>query len=330
MKALVTGGGGFLGSAITKMLRERGDEVRSLSRHRYPALDHLGVEQHFGDLANRDMVDRAVHGSDTVFHVGAKAGFWGPYRDYYRANVTGTRNVLAACRRHGNAKLIYTSTPSVVHTGSDLNGVDESAPIPRHFEAHYPATKAIAEREVLAANSATLATVALRPHLIWGPGDNHLLPRLIDRVKAGKFRFINGGKNLVDVIYIDNAAKAHLQVADRLTLGSPVAGKAYFLSQGKPVVLGEFVNQLLATANVPPVTKNISSRTAYAVGWLLEFVHTAFAIQAEPRLTRFVVRQFATNHWFDITAAKRDLGYEPSISTEEGLQRLAAWLTQSP
>ncbi len=329
MKALVTGGGGFLGSAITRMLRERGDEVRSLSRHRYPALDQFGVEQHCGDLANPDVVDRAVRGSEIVFHVGAKAGFWGPCREYYRANVIGTRYVLAACRRHGIAKLVYTSTPSVVHTGDDLNGVSETAPVPRHFEAHYPATKAIAEREVLAANSATLATVALRPHLIWGPGDNHLLPRLIDRVKVGKFRFINGGKNLVDVIYIDNAAKAHLQAADRLAPGSNVAGKAYFLSQGQPVVMCEFVNRLLAAANVSPVSKNIPYRAAYAIGWMLEFIHTAFNIKTEPRLTRFVVRQFATNHWFDIAAAKRDLGYEPTVSTEEGLKRLATWMKQS-
>ncbi len=329
MKALVTGGGGFLGSVVAQMLRERGDEVRSLSRHHYPELDRLGVEQHCGDLADADAVDGAVRGTDIVFHVAAKAGYWGPYRDYFRANVIGTRNVLAACQRHGMTKLVYTSTPSVVHTGSDLNGVDESAPIPRHFEAHYAATKAIAEREVLAANNATLATVALRPHLIWGPGDNHLLPRLIDRVKAGKFRFINGGKNLVDVIYIDNAAKAHLLAVDRLAPGSPVAGNAYFLSQDQPVVMHEFVNQLLAAADVPPVSKNIPYRAAYAIGWMLEFIHTAFNIRMEPRLTRFVVRQFATNHWFDITAAKRDLGYEPTVSTEEGLKRLATWMKQS-
>jgi 2-alkyl-3-oxoalkanoate reductase len=330
MKALVTGGGGFLGSAIARMLRKRGDDVRSLSRHHYPELDSIGIEQHCGDLADAAAVDRAVRGVDIIFHAGAKAGYWGPYRDYYSVNVTGTRNVLASCWRHGVGKLVYTSTPSVVHTGADLNGVNESAPIPRHFEAHYPATKAIAEREVLAVNGPALATVALRPHLIWGPGDNHLVPRLIDRVKSGKFRFISGGKNLVDVIYIDNAALAHLQAADRLTAGSNVAGKAYFLSQGRPVVMCNFVNQLLAAAGMPTVTKNISYRTAYSLGWLLEFVHTALNIQTEPRLTRFVVRQFATAHWFDISAAVRDLGYEPFVSTDEGLKRLAESLGQSP
>ncbi len=329
MKALVTGGGGFLGSAIARMLRERGDEVRSFSRQLYPALNQLGVEQHCGDLASATAVDRAIQGMDVVFHVGAKAGFGGPYRDYYRPNVIGTRNVIAACPRHGIAKLVYTSTPSVVHTGGDLNGVNESAPVPRHFQAHYPATKAIAEREVLAANSATLATVALRPHLIWGPGDNHLLPRLINRAKAGKFRFIGGGTNLIDIIYIDNAAMAHLQAADRLAPGSPIAGNAYFLSQGQPVEMREFVNQLLAAAGVPPVATNISYRTAYAIGWMLELIHTAFNIKSEPRLSRFVVKQFATHHWFDITAAMRDLGYEPTISTAEGLKRLSTALITS-
>jgi nucleoside-diphosphate-sugar epimerase len=330
MKALVTGGGGFLGSAIARMLRERGDEVRSLSRRRYPELERLSIEQHCGDLSDSVAVDCALRGVDIVFHVGAKAGYWGPYRDYYRANVIGTRNVLASCRQYGTGKLVYTSTPSVVHTGRDLDGIDESAPVQRHFEAHYPATKAIAEREVLAANSSSLATVALRPHLIWGPGDNHLLPRLIDRVRAGKFRFIGGGKKFVDVIYIDNAALAHLQAADRLASNSPVAGKAYFLSQGQPVVMNEFVNQLLAAAGVPPVKKNISFRTAYAIGWLMELVCAASNIQTEPRLTRFVVKQFATAHWFDISAAKRDLGYQPIVSTKEGLRRLAMSLRKSP
>lgn len=330
MKALVTGGGGFLGKAIAKMLRDRGDDVRSLSRNRYSELDRFGIEQHCGDLADADAVNRAAASCEVVFHVGAKAGFWGPYHDYFQANVVGTRNVIAACRQHGIRKLVYTSTPSVVHTGKDLAGVNESAPIPRHFEAHYPATKAIAEQEVIAANSPTLSTVALRPHLIWGPGDNHLLPRLIDRVKAGKFRFIGGGNNLVDVIYIDNAAAAHLLAADRLGPSSPVAGKVYFLSQGKPVVMREFVNQLLQAAGLPRVNKNIPYRVAYAIGWALESIHKGFNIQSEPRMTRFIARQFATNHWFDISAAKRDLGYFPTVSTDEGLHRLAEWYRASP
>lgn len=323
MNALVTGGGGFLGQAIVRMLRQRGDVIRSISRHHYATLDSLNVEQMSADIADAGAVGKAVEGVDVVYHVAGKAGYWGPYRDYFRANVIGTRNVINACRFHGVKKLVFTSSPSVVHTGHDLNGVDESTPAPRHFEAHYPATKAIAEREVLLANDDILATVALRPHLIWGPGDNHLTPRLIERKRNGQLRIIGDGRKRVDVTYIDNAAHAHLLAADRLRPGSAIAGKAYFISQGQPVETATFINQLLAAAGLPPLNKRISYPAAYAIAWCLEFVWKAMGIEREPRLTRFLVRQFATAHWFDISAARRDLGYEPLISTEEGLKRLA-------
>ncbi|MFL5327834.1 MAG: NAD-dependent epimerase/dehydratase family protein [Gemmataceae bacterium] len=326
MKALVTGGGGFLGSAIVRRLIARGDNVRSFSRQRYPELEKLGVEQFSGDLADAGAVDGAVAGCDIVFHVAAKAGIWGPYREFRDANIIGTRNMIAACRKNHITRLVYTSSPSVVHTGQDLEGVNESVPIPRHFEAHYPATKAIAERKLLAANAPELATMALRPHLIWGPGDVHLVPRLIERAKQGKVRFIGDGSKLVDVTYIDNAVDAHVNAADRLWPGSPIAGKAYFISQGEPVRMADFINRILAAAGLPPLKKSLPFPTAYGLAWLIEFAATAAGWKDEPRLTRFVVRQFATAHWFDISAARRDLDYTPKVSTEEGLRRLEAWL----
>lgn len=329
MKALVTGGGGFLGQAIVRQLRQRGDQVRSLSRSHYAELERLGVQQYCGDVSDAAAVAEAVREVDMVFHVAAKAGIWGKYQDYFNVNVRGTRNILNACRSHGVRRLVYTSTPSVVHTGKDLDGVDESTPIPRHFEAHYPATKAIAEGEVLAANDCNLATVALRPHLIWGPGDNHLLPRLLQRVNAGKFRLIAGGANMIDVTYVDNAAMAHLQAADCLQPGAACAGRAYFLSQGQPIRMCDFVNRLLAAAGLPPVTKSIPYCVALPAAGLLELFHTALGLSGEPRLTRFVVRQFATAHWFDISAAKRDLGYVPRVSTDVGMQNLRASLRSS-
>ncbi len=216
MIALVTGGGGFLGGAIVRRLRERGDQVHSLSRGHYAELAALGVTQHRGDIADAMAVCRAAAGCDIVFHVAAKAGVGGRYRDYYRTNVTGTANVLAACRHHGITRLVYTSSPSVVFNGRDMAGVDESVPYPSHFEAAYPRTKALAERMVLRANSATLATVSLRPHLIWGPGDNHLIPRLLTRARAGRLRRIGTESKLIDSVYIDNAADAHLLASDRL------------------------------------------------------------------------------------------------------------------
>ena len=214
MKALVTGGGGFLGRAIVERLVARGDTVRSFSRGDYPELRQLGVQIVRGDIADREAVVAACHGCDVIFHVAAKAGIWGRFEDYHRANVVGTENVLAGCSAHGIARLVYTSSPSVVFHGADMEGVDESAPYPDAYHAHYPKTKAVAERRVLAANGPNLATVALRPHLIWGPRDNHLVPRIIRR--AGSLRRIGAEDKRVDCVYIDNAADAHVLAADRL------------------------------------------------------------------------------------------------------------------
>jgi nucleoside-diphosphate-sugar epimerase len=326
MKVLVTGGGGFLGRAIVKQLLERGDSVRSLTRNRYEELDDLGVEQFLGSLAVAELVAEAAAGCDLVFHVAAKAGVWGDYQDYYQTNVVGTRNVIAACRKHKIAKLVYTSSPSVVFDGTDMEGVDESVPYPQQFHAFYPQTKAAAERLVLASNDEQFATLALRPHLIWGPGDNHLVPRIIERGRSGALRRIGDRPCPVDTIYIDNAADAHLLAADRLALGSAVAGKAYFISNDEPIPMWEMVNRILVAGGVPPVERSITPGLAYAVGWMLEQVYGLLRLKTEPRLTRFVAREMSTAHWFDISAAKNDFGYRPQVSTDEGLDRLAAWL----
>ncbi len=328
MKALVTGGGGFLGGAIVRMLLNQGDEVRSLSRSAYPTLERLGVEQVRGDLADRETVLRAAQGCGIVYHVAAKAGVWGSYADFHRANVTGTENVLAACRVHGIGRLVYTGSPSVVFDGRDVEGGDESLPYPDHYEAHYPRTKAMAEKTVLAANSPTLATVSLRPHLIWGPGDNHLVPRIIARAKSGRLRRIGSRPCLVDTVYVDNAARAHLLAAERLVHGGAVAGKAYFISNKEPLPLWEMVDCILAAAKLPPVRRSVSPGAAYAIGAICEGVWKLFRLAGEPPMTRFVARELATAHWFDISAARRYLGYEPQVSIEEGLVRLGEWLNR--
>lgn len=326
MVALVTGGGGFLGGAIVRQLLARGERVRSAARNRYPALDALGVEQVTGDLADPAVADRACAGCDVVFHVAAKAGVAGRYGEFYRANVVATQNLLDACRRYGVRRFVYTSSPSVVFDGTDMEGVDESVPYPTHYEAQYPRTKADAERRVLAASSPELATVALRPHLIWGPGDNHLVPRILARARAGRLRRIGRSDKRIDSVYIDNAADAHLLAANRLAPGSPVAGKVYFVSNGEPIPTWDLVNRILAAANLPPVTRSVPAPLAYAVGGLLETVYAALWPDAEPPMTRFVARELATAHWFDLTAARRDLGYAPRVSIDEGLRRLADWL----
>ena len=323
MKTLVTGGGGFLGGAIVRMLRERGDSVRSFSRGKYPALEALGVEQVRGDLGDASAIAKAAEGCDVIFHVAAKAGVWGPWREYFQANVVGTQNVIAACRTHGIRRLVFTSSPSVTFAGVDQNGVDESEPYPKKFLAHYPHTKAIAEQAVLAANGLDLATVALRPHLIWGPGDPHIIPRLVERARAGKLRQIGREPKLVDTTFVDNAAQAHLQAADRLAIGSPIAGRAYYLSQGEPEPMWDFVNRVLAVHGLPPVTHSVSPRIAYLAGTILEWIYRVLPMSGEPPITRFVAKQLSTAHWYNLSTAKRDLGYEPRVSMAEGFRRLA-------
>lgn len=324
MKALVTGGGGFLGLAIVRQLVARGVGVRSFSRQNHADLEALGVEQITGELGDPQAVAGAVAGCEVVFHVAAKPGIWGPYADYHRVNVTGTENVLAACRRHGVGRLIYTSSPSVVFTGCDQEGIDESAPYPAHFEAHYPHTKALAEQAVLRANCPALATVSLRPHLIWGPGDNHLLPRLAARARAGQLRRLGRQRKLIDTVYVDNAAAAHLLAADRLQPGAASAGRAYFISQGEPREVWEMINALLGAVGAPAVSKSVPQGLALLLAIGLEAWHRLTRNPREPRLTRFVVKELCTSHWFDIRAARRDLGYEPAISIAEGLRRLKA------
>jgi nucleoside-diphosphate-sugar epimerase len=326
MRALVTGPGGFLGGAIARRLLDRGDHVKGLARGSYPELEAKGIELLRGDLSNAADVSLAAQDCDVVFHVAAKAGIWGPEAEYRKTNVDGTQNIINACLEHKIPRLVYTSTPSVVFNGRDMEAADESTPYSDHFLTAYPRTKAEAERLVLLANGATLATVALRPHLIWGPGDNHLVPRIIARGRAGMLRKIGSGTNLVDAVYIDDAADAHILAADLLAPNSPIAGKAYFITGGEPIALWDLVNGILAAADVPPVTRSIPEPIAYVIGSILELIHTITGNPNEPRMTRFLARELATAHWFNIDAARRDLGFQPKVSITEGLKRLRASL----
>ncbi|WP_240096634.1 2-alkyl-3-oxoalkanoate reductase [Thermomonas flagellata] len=329
MNVLVTGGGGFLGQALCRALLARGARVTSVSRSRYPALDALGVQQVQADLADREAVLRAFSGGyDAVLHNAAKAGAWGPQAEYFRANVLGTRHVLEACRMHGIRRLVYTSTPSVTHraTRPVAGGSADTVPYGEDVKAHYAATKIVAEREVLAANDATLATVALRPRLIWGPGDNHILPRLVARARAGRLRLVGDGSNLIDSTYIDNAAQAHLDALEHLAPGAACAGRAYFISNGDPRSLRETLNALLRAAGAPEVQASLPFGAAYAIGAVCEGLWRALPLRGEPPLTRFLAEQLATTHWYSMAPAQRDFGYVPRVGFEEGLRRLqAAW-----
>jgi 2-alkyl-3-oxoalkanoate reductase len=326
MTILVTGGGGFLGGAVVRLLLARGDRVRTLNRGAYPWLTELGVEQELGDLADATAAARAVAGVDAVIHTAAKAGVWGRWDDYFSTNVVGTENLLAACRSHAVTRFVYTSTPSVVHTGGDIENGDESLSYGTHFLSHYAHSKCRAEQKVLSANGEALLTVALRPHLIWGPGDPHLVPRVLARGRAGKLRRVGRRPVTVDATYIDNAATAHVNALDALQLGAACAGRAYFITNGEPVVLWDFLNRILAEAGLPRVTRSVPVWLAGLAGRLAERWYQVLRLAGEPAMTRFVANQLSTSHWFNIGAARRDLGYHPAVTMEEGLRRLAITL----
>ncbi|MGJ4803010.1 2-alkyl-3-oxoalkanoate reductase [Luteimonas sp. SDU82] len=334
MKILVTGGGGFLGQALCRGLVERGHEVVSFNRGHYPALDALGVRQLQGDLADAGAVRAAAQGVQAIFHNAAKAGAWGSYESYHRANVVGTRNVLDACVAHGIGRLVYTSTPSVTHrkTHPVEGGTADSVPYGEGFKAPYATTKLIAEKEVLATNGraladgATLATIALRPRLIWGPGDQQILPRLVERARAGRLRLVGDGGNRIDTTYIDNAAQAHFDAFEHLAPGAACAGRAYFISNGEPMATREIVNALLAAAGAPRVEGTIPFAAAYAIGAVCETLWPLLRLRGEPPMTRFLAEQLSTSHWYSMEPARRDFGYVPRVSIEEGLRRLrTAW-----
>ncbi len=328
MLTLVTGGGGFLGRAIVRQLVYRGDKVRVLGRNPYPFLDKLGVEVVQGDVRDLKTVSEACRDVDTVFHTAAVAGIWGPWEHYHSINTVGTRNVVDACLKSHVQKLIYTSSPSVVFTGLDQAGTNETEPYPRRYLCHYPHTNALAEQYVLDSHDRTrLLTCALRPHLIWGPGDQHLIPRLLERAKLGKLKRVGEGENQVDMIYVDNAAAAHLQAAQALTSDSVLGGQAYFVSEGQPVNLWLWINEILMLAGVPRVRRSVSFKMAYTAGRFLETLYEWFGWQDhEPLMTRFLACQLAQNHYYDVSKARRDFNLRSIVSFEEGMDRLGRFL----
>ncbi len=327
-KILVTGGGGFLGSAIIRKLIQRGEQVWSFSRKSYSELEALGVKQIQGDLADRALVENTFKGVDVVFHAAAKPGVWGTYDEYYRPNVLGTQNVIHACKVNRIQALIHTSSPSVIFTGKNMEGMDESIPYPEKFHTHYTKTKAMAEQDVRAAAKEGLNVIILRPHLIWGPGDPHLVPRVIARSR--KLVRVGRQNNLVDTIYIDNAADAHILAADKLVANPSLSGNIYFISQDNPIPMWDMINGILNAGGLAPVTKTMPLWSVWLIGALLEFMYTVFRFSGEPKMTRFVANELGTAHWFDISAVKKDLGYKPNVSIEEGLRLLKEWLTHHP
>jgi nucleoside-diphosphate-sugar epimerase len=331
-RALVTGGGGFLGRSMVRQLLARGDAVTVFSRGAYPDLAELGVRIVRGDLRDAEAVRDACRGVDLVYHVAAKAGLWGDWDDFHSVNVTGTDHVIAACRHHQIPRLVYTSSPSVVFDGTDQAGVDETYPYPACYESPYPATKAMAEQRVLASNDPDLRTISLRPHLIFGPGDNHLLPALIERAKCGRVPQVGDGTNRVDLTYVEDAARAHLLAAEALhddEAAAIAAGQAYFISQDEPVVLWSWIGDLLAQLDLPAIRLRLGLAPARSIGAVLAGLYQLLHIKRQPPLTPFLASELAQSHYYDITRVKRDLGYRPAYTMAEATAATIAWLQQT-
>ena len=331
--ALVTGGGGFLGRYIVEQLLARGDTVTVFARGSYPELEPAGARTIRGSVEDAAAIGQACAGMDVVFHVAAKAGLWGPWPSFWNTNVVGTRNVIAACRDVGVPRLVYTSSPSVVFDNRPQAGCDESLPYPARYESYYPQTKAMAERLVIEAGrqdgASPLLAVVLRPHLIWGARDTHILPGLLERARQGKLMQVGDGTNRVDLTYVEDAARAHVLAADALQPGSPAVGSTYFISQDEPVAMWPWINDLLRELGIPPVRGQISLAVARAAGAAMELAHRTLSLPGEPRLTRFLASELAMSHYYDISRAKRDLGYKPQYSMQEALQRTLPFLKQS-
>lgn len=319
---LVTGGGGFLGGHIVKRLLARGDRVRVLGRRDYPWLARDGVECVRGDLADAGAVGRAVAGCRAVVHSAAIPGVWGDYAIYYNANYLGTKNIIDAMLASGVDRLVYTSTPSVVHGGHGIENGDETLPYPERYLTPYAATKALAERLVLASNSERLATAAIRPHLIFGPGDTQLIPKLLERARAGKLMRVGDGRNRVSVSYVENVADAHLLALDRVEPGASASGQAYFINEPEPVNCWDFINRIVTGMGLPAITRSVPYSVAYAAGWLCEKIGALTGRKDDPRMTRFLASQLATSHWFRVDKARRELGWTPRVSLDDGIGRM--------
>lgn len=321
-KVLVTGGGGFLGRYIVESLISLNcSSISSLGRSPQPDLTADGVNVVCADIADKEKVLQATENIDVIFHTAAKAGVWGSFKDFYDTNVKGTENIIEACRQNDISILINTSSPSVVSTDKDIENGDENIPYPENYLAYYPQTKAEAEMLISNAAQEGLNTISLRPHLIWGPRDPHILPRLFSKAETGRLRQVGDGRNKVDITYVENAASAHLKAAEALDENPGLTGKNYFISDDNPVLLWPWINDLLMKLNIPPVKKKISYKKARYIGFAMELFFKYLCLPIEPPMTRFVASQLAHSHFFNISAAKKDLGYLPAISAEKALEK---------
>lgn len=328
---MVTGYGGFLGAEICRQLLAKGFLVRGVARQHYPALAALGVQGVSGSITDRDLCMRVSEGVDAIIHTAALAGVWGPRRDFETTNVQATEFLIDAARRQRIAAFVLTSSPSVTFDGTPQTGIDESVPYPTRWLCDYPRTKAFSEQAVLSANAPNkLFTCALRPHLIWGVGDPHLIPRVLDRCRSGRLRRVGQGTNLIDTVHVENAARAHVLAVEKMLAGDGQAsGRAYFITDGQPVACWEWISTILGCAGLTPPSKSISVAGAYRIGAVLEGVYRLFGVRSEPPMTRFIALQLGVDHFFRIDAARQYLGYEPQGNRDARIDALSGWLSRN-
>lgn len=329
MKILVTGASSLIGQGVTRSLVERGDAVVAFQRGPLDELDGVaGVSVRRGDVADASAIDEATQGCDAVIHLAAKVGVVGTREAFERTNVAGTVNALDAARRAGVRRFVHVSSPSVAHDGTPIVGGVADAALTSHGTAWYPATKAVAEHRALAADGGDLGVVVVRPHLVWGPGDTQLVGRIVERAASGRLALVGGGRALVDTTYVDNAVSALVAALDAVEPGARCAGRPYVIANGEPRPIRELVEGICRAAGVRFAPRDVSLSAARVVGGVVDRVWPRLGRTDEPPLTRFLADQLGTAHWFDPRPARDDLGWEPTVTIDEGLGRLAEWFSR--
>ena len=321
MKVLVTGARSLLAEQGVRRLLQRGDEVVVLQRTGSAVADEFGLEQHLGDVVDTGVVAGAMAGVDAVIHAAARVGVVGTRQQFFETNVVGTRVVLAAAREAGVARFVYVSSPSVAHTGNALVGCSAQPADPRHAKGDYSKSKALAEQETLAADGSGITTIAVRPHLVWGPGDTQLVGRIVERARQGRAALVAGGRPLIDTTYLDNAADALVAAMDRADAGH---GRAFIVSNGEPRTVEELVTRICLAAGVPPPSRSVPRGVAWLAGAAAETAWKVSGRDDDPPMTRFIAGQLGTAHWFDLRETQAVLQWRPAVSLDEGFARLAA------